>query len=701
MAILKCKMCGGTMELLGGTTVAQCEYCGTKQTVPNLSDERKAELFDRANHFRFSNDYDRALRIYEQILRGDETDAEVYWSILLCRYGVEYVEDPTTGKRIPTVNRTQHASIFNDPDYQMTLKYADAYQREIYESEAKQIDDIQRGILAISAREEPFDVFICYKETGDDGRRTKDSVLAFDIYKQLTKEGYKVFFARVTLEDKLGTAYEPYIFAALNSAKVMIVVGSKPEYFNAVWVKNEWSRFLAMINAGEKKVLIPAYYDMSPYDLPEEFSYLQAQDMNKIGASQDILHGIGKVTGKKESEQNTRYPSPNSHSETVALLKRAYIFLEQRDWNNAIQYSDRVLDRDPEKSDGYFCMFVAKNQLANKKEFESYYISGEPIHDIKTLNFAIRFADSEKQTWFRDLEEKRNQALKSIREEEQRIKEEKIAQEKRLEYENGQRLKKRKKSRRIVISSITGVLILCIVIGLIFLRNYMTSIGNGIHYHFDKNTGTLTISGKGNTTDFGIDFFRYGLEAPWSDDNPDIKFLRDTISSIGFSDEDVQQLVVEDGITHIGSRLCRFPNMKDVSLPKSVVSIGEKSFNDCNSLGKIYLPHLITAIGNDTFDKNVIVVYDGSIEEWANITMMFSEHSMEKVMSFKTCGAKEIQCINGLIYDVDTSYNNEIIFNGTKDEWKDFYDSFTSSNYLESYYLPKHIECSDGTISYD
>ncbi len=73
---------------------------------------------------------------------------------------------------------------------------------------------------------------------------------------------------------------EPYIFAALNSARVMVVIGTRPEYYNAVWVKNEWSRYLALIKGGAKKVLIPAYRDMDPYDLPEEFSHLQAQESN-------------------------------------------------------------------------------------------------------------------------------------------------------------------------------------------------------------------------------------------------------------------------------------------------------------------------------------------------------------------------------------------------------------------------------------
>lgn len=293
MSIFKCKMCGGELHINPGESVAACEYCGTTQTLPKLDDDRRANLYDRANHFRRNNDFDKAAGIYEQILNEDKTDAEAYWSLVLCRYGIEYVEDPATHKRVPTVNRAQYTSIFDDEDYKAAIQYADAAQRVVYEAEAKAINEIQKGILEISQKEEPFDVFICYKETDANGRRTPDSVLATDLYHQLTQEGFKVFFSRITLEDKLGTAYEPYIFAALNSAKVMVVLGTKPEYFNAVWVKNEWSRYLALIRGGAKKVLIPAYRDMDPYDLPEEFSHLQAQDM---------LCAIGKLQGRRNTQ---------------------------------------------------------------------------------------------------------------------------------------------------------------------------------------------------------------------------------------------------------------------------------------------------------------------------------------------------------------------------------------------------------------
>ena len=225
MSIFKCKMCGGALEIKDGESVAVCEYCGTKQTLPKLDDEKRANLYDRANHFRRNNEFDKAAGIYEQILNEDKTDAEAYWSLVLCRYGIEYVEDPATHKRVPTVNRAQYTSVFDDDNYRSALEYADAAQRNVYEQEAAAINEIQKGILAISQKEEPFDIFICYKETDNNGRRTPDSVLANDLYHQLTQEGYKVFFSRITLEDKLGAAYEPYIFAALNSAKVTVFPG--------------------------------------------------------------------------------------------------------------------------------------------------------------------------------------------------------------------------------------------------------------------------------------------------------------------------------------------------------------------------------------------------------------------------------------------------------------------------------------------
>ena len=396
MAVFKCKMCGGTIEFEPGASVGVCDSCGTKQTLPRLDGDRKAALYERANRFRRSNDFDKAMDIYEQILNEDSTDAEAYWSIVLCRYGVEYVEDPASHRHIPTVNRAQFTSIFADEDYKAALQYADGAQRAIYEDEARAIDELQKGILRISAKEDPFDVFICYKETDTDGRRTRDSVLANELYHQLTLEGFKVFFSRITLEDKLGTAYEPYIFAALNSAKVMVVLGTKPEYFNAVWVRNEWSRYLALVKqSGGKKILIPAYRDMDPYDLPEEFSHLQAQDMSRLGFMQDLIRGIKKIIGTDAPRPAVR--ETVAVSETAAsvanvapLLKRAFMFLEDGNFREADEYCEKVLDQEPENAMAYLGKLMAELHARKQEELADCYV---PFDDDGNYQKAIRFGD--------------------------------------------------------------------------------------------------------------------------------------------------------------------------------------------------------------------------------------------------------------------------------------------------------------------
>lgn len=390
MSIFKCKMCGGELQINPGESVAACEYCGTTQTLPKLDNDRRANLYDRANHFRRNNDFDKAAGIYEHILNEDKTDAEAYWSLVLCRYGIEYVEDPATHKRVPTVNRAQYTSIFDDEDYKAAIQYADAAQRVVYEAEAKAINEIQKGILEISQKEEPFDVFICYKETDANGRRTPDSVLATDLYHQLTQEGFKVFFSRITLEDKLGAAYEPYIFAALNSAKVMVVLGTKPEYFNAVWVKNEWSRYLALIRGGAKKVLIPAYRDMDPYDLPEEFSHLQAQDMSKLGFMQDLIRGIKKLTESDRPAVRETVVVQEPATNTAPLLKRAFIFLEDGDWSSADEYCEKVLDLDPENAQAYLGKLLAELRVRKQEQLAD---CDEPFDNRDNFRKVIRFGD--------------------------------------------------------------------------------------------------------------------------------------------------------------------------------------------------------------------------------------------------------------------------------------------------------------------
>ncbi|GHS93219.1 hypothetical protein AGMMS50276_03060 [Synergistales bacterium] len=396
MIALKCKMCGGDIQANADQNYGTCDSCGGVMTLPNASDERRANLFNRANHFRMSGDFDKAVTAYEGILNEDNKDAEAHWGVALCRYGIEYVEDPVTHKMTPTCHRAQYESILTDPDYLAAVEYApDGYSRSLYEEEAKTISEIQKGILAVSKNEAPFDVFICYKEATDGGSRTKDSVVAQKIYDKLTQSGYTVFFARITLEDKIGSAYEPYIFSALNSARVMLVIGTSPEYFKAVWVKNEWSRYLTLMKKDPGRLLIPCYNGFEPYDLPEELSFLQAQDMGKVGFMQDLMRGIDKVL--KEQPKTAAAPvvvsgAAQTQSAAEPLVKRAFIMLEDGEWAKADELLEQALNTDPENARAYIGKLMAELKVSSEAELGE---QAKSIADNKNFQKALRFADAQ------------------------------------------------------------------------------------------------------------------------------------------------------------------------------------------------------------------------------------------------------------------------------------------------------------------
>lgn len=413
MPLFKCKMCGGDLNVTEGMKIVECDFCGTTQTVPNADDEKKINLFNRANRLRIAGDFDHAIRIYESVIAEFPDETEAYWCVCLCKYGIEYVDDPKTAKKVPTCHRTSFESIFNDVNYQHAVSHADFIAKAVYESEAKAIDELQKNIISIVNKEKPFDVFICYKETDEYGNRTADSVLAQDIYDQLTSRGIKVFFARISLEDKLGQEYEPYIFAALNSAKVMLVVGTNSEYYNSVWVKNEWSRYLSFMNSDKNKVLIPCYRDIDPYDMPQEFKKFQGQDMSKLGFMQDLIRGVEKIARGSDAKVGS---STSAH--VGALTRRGYLFLEDGNFKSADEYFDKALDENPEDPKAYVGKVLAILHKTSVEEINDIVIK---IDDYKDFDRAIRFATGDEKTRLeeiRDYAERKYQSVQLAKEKE-------------------------------------------------------------------------------------------------------------------------------------------------------------------------------------------------------------------------------------------------------------------------------------------
>ena len=99
--LLKCKICGGDLDIKENSNITVCKYCGTEQALPKIDNENIKNQYERATHYRKNNEYDKAIAIYENIINEEPTDSEIYWQLLLCEYGVESVS--YTHLTLPTI----------------------------------------------------------------------------------------------------------------------------------------------------------------------------------------------------------------------------------------------------------------------------------------------------------------------------------------------------------------------------------------------------------------------------------------------------------------------------------------------------------------------------------------------------------------------------------------------------------------------
>lgn len=319
-----CRNCGGELEPIG-KGMGKCLYCRTINSMPNIVSEK----FARAERLRREmKNFDSAATLYAQIIAEAPDEADAYWGIVLCRYGIEYVTDQS-GESKATCHRTIENKIQNDSDYTIACEKGTPEQRAYYEKQAKYIDEVQRKILEIAHKEKPYDIFISYKAKDNENNPTLDSKFAQKIYFKLSNEGYRVFFAEETLKNVSGSEYEPYIYAALKSSKIMILFGSKAEYFEAPWVKNEWQRFMDMMAHGDEKTLLPVYYAMDPYMMPQEIASLQALNWQDSEAMITLMSIV-----ENQFEQNV---ASNKDIEIENVIDKRELQNAQVKYNNALK----------------------------------------------------------------------------------------------------------------------------------------------------------------------------------------------------------------------------------------------------------------------------------------------------------------------------------------------------------------------------
>ena len=291
--------CGGTYVNKKGKWV--CDSCG--RPMPQILDSRENQLLAVAEGKFAQEKFIEAEELYGDIVKSFPSCYPAYWGLTLAKHGIKYVDDLRTGKKVATCWAPEISSIQDDKNYKKVLEIAPTAERGYYEAQGEKIESIRKEWQEKAKKIKPYDVFICFKDTDDETKgRTEDSIELSDLYNNLTRDKYNVFFSRYSLEGITAENYEPYIFQALSTAKVMIVYGSKEEYFESTWMKNEWTRFLHKIADGQKQKnsLLPVVKGCSPSVLPPRLRSLQVLDAGKNTFYSDLTRYIDKVLATSE-----------------------------------------------------------------------------------------------------------------------------------------------------------------------------------------------------------------------------------------------------------------------------------------------------------------------------------------------------------------------------------------------------------------
>ena len=428
-----CPCCGGgELQRLEGNTY-KCRNCGSTLELQEHISEADNIALQQARLHRNAMRFEEAQENYDEVLRKNPDHAEANFGAFLCEYGIVYEQDTDGVTWIPTCHRLNECPVEQS-----------AYYRKLTSTNktvADQIEQLRLAILEKTKKIEPYDVFICYKATEEkNGVKvpTKESTWARDIYDTFTHElGLKVFFAEKSLETT-NTEYEPHIYTALRSAKLMILLAANTEHVNAPWVKNEWKRYVKYIREGEEKTIRVLHDALDMYTMPKELQKTQAIDHNASSwmanlkrAAEEIFEKVPEIKRKElEKIEYTRREVTRSQVEKRKLgtfektavpateagqLSMAERLISMRKFPAATTTLQAILAANRSCSAAYYNLFLVENGCANDNEFinskkqvasfanfEAALASGDKTEKEKCLNLLQARVQADPQGYLLD-----------------------------------------------------------------------------------------------------------------------------------------------------------------------------------------------------------------------------------------------------------------------------------------------------------
>ena len=346
-----CTVCGAPLgeelnKAKGG--IVKCPYCQNTYTVPQNKDDDLIALLQMAQHELDVCHFDEAIMAFDKLIEKSPNEAEFYFGKALAEYNIQYLKDEVNNRLQPICHKLNNTSFKDNKNYLKSISLATNEQLEEYKKKAEEIDQVSSEFNRLAKEGYDYDTFICVKVTDDAGNKTTDYGIASEIYFALKEKGYKPFFSEYSLKNVTGADYEAHILYALKSSKSMLIVCTNEEYLNTKWVKNEYSRYLKLIDDEEKDSnAITLVFKENPIErIPGKKGKLQGISLNNVTAMDSIEKFVSKY---KDVEESNKTISEKTNIEEIEALAKNGDKEAQYNLGNSYFYGKDGMPLDLEK----------------------------------------------------------------------------------------------------------------------------------------------------------------------------------------------------------------------------------------------------------------------------------------------------------------------------------------------------------------
>jgi tetratricopeptide (TPR) repeat protein len=438
---LICNICGGVVNADEGGVAGICHNCGHTMMYPKSDIKKLNRITYLRNNFRF----DEAEKIVKELIAKNPDDSEVHWAAMLCEYGIQYIREGNTRYAVCRKDISEIPDLSQSVNYKNALKYSEQEQLASYERLGAQLEDTINITLNILKQDKKYDVFVLSRE----GITAEDDLDGDKIYLRFTSNlGFSTFFAPEVLKEMDAIEKAAQVVFALKNSRIMLPSFRTKDDVHDSYLEYAVNTFTKTMTADSDKLVFPIFDGsaLNFQQLPEALVW--SDDIFNCAEDEFMREISDKVESILKPEVNAIVPDAlvtATAANKENLVKRAYMFLEDGEFETADSYFDKILDIDIEDSRAYIGKLLAECKLHSEDEIPSL---PQTVTDDKNFKKALRFATPEQKARYEALngaivkrieDERREIAEQRARLQAEREEKEAIERERRMRQEKEER----------------------------------------------------------------------------------------------------------------------------------------------------------------------------------------------------------------------------------------------------------------------